>query len=232
MCLCRVVRRRVTRWGRSSLFQRATTSPTLTSTCSGRTTITPVSGATSTSSTPRPCARSDSQRFSYSLHKHSPALNGNLFPVFTWFPARWSCVGGKSINETVFLCLFCRVCVYVCVVHDSGIGILLRYFKCSALSVCKIWQVVIFPPDSSDIGCVSSSILFLSAGAWGALPVKGHHGAAEDEPDFLWVRLGHHQKVHLCCLLPPSCQAQGTSCSLGFPQLICYASWQLVVADL
>lgn len=70
VCLCRVVRRRVTRWGRNSQSQRATTSPTLMSICSGRTTITPASGATSTSSTPRPCARSDSHCFSCSdLHQ-------------------------------------------------------------------------------------------------------------------------------------------------------------------
>lgn len=31
-----------------------------------------------------------------------------------------------------------------------------------------------------------------SAGAGGALSVKGHHGAAEDEPGFMRLRLGHH----------------------------------------
>lgn len=85
-------------------------------------------------------------------------------------------------------------------------------------------------------GCmVLYSAYFMSCfctGAWGALTVKGHHGAAEDELGILRFRLGHHQKVHMCCLLPPGCQAEGTFCTLGFPQLICYASWQLVVADL
>lgn len=65
--------------------------------------------------------------------------------------------------------------------------------------MCNQWGVVL-----------TSSCL--PAGARGAIPVKGHYGAAEDEPGFLWVRLGHHQEMHLCCLLSSGCQAQGTSC--------------------
>lgn len=61
----------------------------------------------------------------------------------------------------------------------------------------------------NDLGFLFNS---LNTGARGALPVKGHYGATEDEPGFLWVRLGYHQKMHLCCLLSPGCQAQGTSC--------------------
>lgn len=97
----------------------------------------------------------------------------------------------------------------------------------------QIWQLLIIPSEIFDLRHLTAVICFpliqliasqwFCAGAWGALPVKGHHGAAEDEPDFLWVRLGHHQKVHLCCLLPPGCEAQGTSCSLGSPHFICYA---------
>lgn len=53
----RVERRRVTRWERSSRCLRVITWPTSTFTCSGRTTITPASGVTITSSTPKPCER-------------------------------------------------------------------------------------------------------------------------------------------------------------------------------
>ncbi len=56
-CLSRVERRRVTRWERSSRCLRVITWPTSTFTCSGRTTITPASGVTITSSTPKPCER-------------------------------------------------------------------------------------------------------------------------------------------------------------------------------
>ncbi len=55
--LSRVERRRVTRWERSSRCLRVITWPTSTFTCSGRTTITPASGVTITSSTPKPCER-------------------------------------------------------------------------------------------------------------------------------------------------------------------------------
>lgn len=70
----RVERRRVTRWERSSQCLRVITWPTSTFICSGRTTITPASGVTITSSTPKPCVRyvnlrrhSQPIRFMYSM---------------------------------------------------------------------------------------------------------------------------------------------------------------------
>ena len=53
----RAERRRAIKSGRSSQSLRVTTWATWTSTCSGRTTITPPSGATIISSMPRPCGR-------------------------------------------------------------------------------------------------------------------------------------------------------------------------------
>lgn len=167
MRVCRAVRRKVIRWGRSSQSQRATTSPTLMSTCSGRTTITPASGAMTTSFTPRPCARSDSHSF-----LQTPLAHGVHLTL-------WK----------VFWCSFCAV------TSSFFLNVLSRFqiFLAVASMICGFF-----------FNC-------LNTGAWGALPVKGHYGATEDEPGFLWVRLGYHQKMHLCCLLSPGCQAQGTS---------------------
>lgn len=46
-------------------------------------------------------------------------------------------------------------------------------------------------------------------GPGGAGSAQGHHGAAADESGLMWHRLGHRQKVYLCCLFPSGSQAQG-----------------------
>lgn len=46
-------------------------------------------------------------------------------------------------------------------------------------------------------------------GPGGTSSAQGHHGAAEDEPDLLWLGLGRDQEVHLRRLFPPGGEAEG-----------------------
>lgn len=81
----RVERRRVTRWERSSQCLRVITWPTSTFTCSGRTTITPASGVTITSSTPKPCVRY------VNLRRHSqPVRFMNSMTCYLKFPLKYT----------------------------------------------------------------------------------------------------------------------------------------------
>ena len=45
-------------------------------------------------------------------------------------------------------------------------------------------------------------------GEGSAGPAEGDHGEPEDGAGELWHWLGCHQKVYLCCFLPPGCQVE------------------------